>query len=645
MRESITATLSSELAGDTAPAAAADDSSSSAMYSIEQQHQQDVDDADLIEINPLDLFCSSIDTLRGTSIDQIIPPNSGWSTRPTRISGVAATGTGFSTLSNTTNDREEIQRMCRRGIPPSLRCAAWIINVVAGANPDMSKSDCDDFGTFRKVRVIDHGWDLTLKSLFPDESDVERANVLDFGVGHDHLMNILLRDYNKGGPIPDRGIQSLTKVLHAARDSLGLEFCPLLPDVSCLLLSYMPESYAYATIRQMVADDSSYFLAVSRVQHLAWCKTFSDLMKRCFPQTAAVMEQIGALSPIGLEPILKRFFVPLLRRKHVLRVMDIFTGEGAHAIFRIGTTLCCLAHAHLGDLIREHCDNVAVFWEGVRRFAHSKHFRFGIFLDHQAYGVQKSLRILTRPIFPRQDFVSRLLSNNEPWAEENQINIPIHEEKRPLGLVEGEIPMVLAKHSPERLCLAQWLPPSLQSTKLDLIFSSNHHGRSVEMFYRRCSASKHTITIMEVLGTDTVIGMYATQTWHNNPDGYGDGECFIFRLKPKPECFRYKIGASHITAFDEGEENVTGLDDAGQLMISSGAFISMGIGEGGASGLRLNEDLTRGSTSKSIGFGNEELIAEGVEVFEVGLVEVYRFIREVDNKPVDKVDPWKGLFD
>ena len=37
------------------------------------------------------------------------------------------------------------------------------------------------------------------------------------------------------------------------------------------------------------------------------------------------------------------------------------------------------------------------------------------------------------------------------------------------------------------------------------------------------------------------------------------------------------------------------------------------------SGLRLNEDLTRGSTSKSFGFDSEELIAEGVEVFEVGL--------------------------
>lgn len=87
----------------------------------------------------------------------------------------------------------------------------------------------------------DHGWDLTLKSLFPDETDLERADVLDFGVGHDHLMNILLHDHG-GSPIPDKGIQSLTMVLHAARDSLGVEFCPLLPDVACLLLSYMPVS-------------------------------------------------------------------------------------------------------------------------------------------------------------------------------------------------------------------------------------------------------------------------------------------------------------------------------------------------------------------------------------------------------------------
>ena len=47
---------------------------------------------------------------------------------------------------------------------------------------------------------------------------------------------------------------------------------------------------------------------------------YTHCKHRQFPQTHQVMEQIGAMTPIGLEPILKRFFIPLLRRKHVLRV-------------------------------------------------------------------------------------------------------------------------------------------------------------------------------------------------------------------------------------------------------------------------------------------------------------------------------------
>jgi len=67
---------------------------------------------------------------------------------------------------------------------------------------------------------------------------LERAELLDFGVGLDNLMDIL--SHGGRSPIHERGIQSVTKVLHAARDSLGLEFCPLLPEITCLLLSFMP---------------------------------------------------------------------------------------------------------------------------------------------------------------------------------------------------------------------------------------------------------------------------------------------------------------------------------------------------------------------------------------------------------------------
>ena len=83
----------------------------------------------------------------------------------------------------------------------------------------------------------------------------------------------------------------------------------------------------------------------------------------------------------------------------------------------------------------------------------------------------------------------------------------------------------------------------------------------------------------------------------------------------------HTIGESHLPSCDDdgqAEQNTSCLDDAGQLMISSREFISMGVGEGGASGLRLNEDLTRGSTSKSM-CENDVLVAEGIEVFDIGL--------------------------
>jgi hypothetical protein len=120
----------------------------------------------------MDLFCTSVDTLRGCEIDQRVPPDSGWSSRPARMSGDAGgspaggspAGGGrivamMSSLSAAESshgayDHEGMRTMCRRGIPPSMRRAAWIINAVSAANPNMSKSDCDDFGTFRKVRVI-----------------------------------------------------------------------------------------------------------------------------------------------------------------------------------------------------------------------------------------------------------------------------------------------------------------------------------------------------------------------------------------------------------------------------------------------------------------------------------------------------------
>ena len=63
---------------------------------------------------------------------------------------------------------------------------------------------------------------------------------------------------------------------------------------------------------------------------------------RFYPKTAKEMEKIGALSPIGLEPIFERFFIPILPMRYVIRIMDLFLLEGIQIIFRVGIALLAL---------------------------------------------------------------------------------------------------------------------------------------------------------------------------------------------------------------------------------------------------------------------------------------------------------------
>ena len=93
-------------------------------------------------------------------------------------------------------------------------------------------------------------------------------------------------------------------------------------------LSVMPESCAFATIREMLKDHS-YFFPISRSQQKAWCKTFSYLMKKLYPSTTKALIKNGVLTQAnGLDPIFQRFFIPILKKDHVLRIMDIYFIEG-----------------------------------------------------------------------------------------------------------------------------------------------------------------------------------------------------------------------------------------------------------------------------------------------------------------------------
>ncbi len=181
--------------------------------------------------------------------------------------------------------------------------------MVMKSRPYQSREDTEDFGTLKKVEILDHGWEVVRKSLFSDVSDEEAVTIPDFGVEPKEMEAILVNDhffhikdgsssnggsnYKSSGDDGDggnemegnlsekavKGVKLITMFLYAARENLGIEYCPLLPDMTALLLSHMPVSYAYASIREM-ANTEDYYFPMSKVEHFAWCKTFGDLMRR-----------------------------------------------------------------------------------------------------------------------------------------------------------------------------------------------------------------------------------------------------------------------------------------------------------------------------------------------------------------------------
>jgi hypothetical protein len=222
-------------------------------------------------------------------------------------------------------------------------------------------------------------------------------------------------------------------------------------------------------------------------------------------------------------------------------------------------------------------------------------------------------------------------------------------QKPPPAFGEEEIKPLLAQSAQSRQHIAQWLPVTLRLTNMDLLFSTNYHGRALERFYAHMKDVKHSVLLVEVLQMTTpgdgerstertIIGMYASQAWRISSQVYGDGGCFLFRLQPDPHCWKWSPrhpndGRRLLDDVDLESDKDNGTALLEQFMVGTRHYISMGGNPDGSSGLRLNEDLTRGESSTAVGFDNEPLHGKDRgSVFEVGIVEAYGLVRQIDGR-------------
>ena len=588
-----------------------------------------------------------------------------------------------------------LKGMLRQGIPSPLRCAVQLSNAVQAVHPHQPAAFAHEYRTLAKVRALDFAYESLLRRILDSQGGKQDscngAGTISENINRNEGPSPLSSQFNDTwnnmeasafGRPPEAEITSLIsgvtasgqlalkRLLLALESILNLsEYAPMVPVLAALLLTHMSESYTFCTLREM-GHASQWFFASNRIEHAAWCCAFGDILRKLHLQTAQYLEDRGVLDVEGLAPLFRDFFVTILPLECVLRILDIYTLEGSKVIFRFGVALVVLFKMESAEQLIT-ISNAEEWWRHMRNWTHrrsSKTFNFEV-LVRKAYAMHgRAMRKQMR--FPRRSILQRIVRMEEDRirADErlDENGAYVEPPARPLGLVPPSVPAsgedsvkaILAQPMQSRQHLAQWLPLTLKLTKLNLLFSTNYHGRTLERFYAHVQDVKHSILMCEVLqkastvdhgeGTQsqqrTVIGMYASQTWRVSPQVYGDGGCFLFRLEPDPQCWKWsprRPGNSQVVDQFELEEEDDDVNDdkhtalLEQFMVGTRQFISMGGNPDGSCGLRLNEDLTRGESSTAVGFDNEPLHGtKRGSLFEVGLVEVYGFVRQMDDQAI-----------
>jgi hypothetical protein len=116
------------------------------------------------------------------------------------------------------------------------QCAVWISSVARIANPHLPISETDSYGAKSHVKNIEAKWSYALNAAFPNPSDRDDVIAPDLGLGQNALNQLIRHDYEEWdeNSISEIGVRSLTGILCAVYEVLGIEYCPPLPDLGKL---------------------------------------------------------------------------------------------------------------------------------------------------------------------------------------------------------------------------------------------------------------------------------------------------------------------------------------------------------------------------------------------------------------------------
>ncbi|GMI56460.1 hypothetical protein ScalyP_jg1944 [Parmales sp. scaly parma] len=379
------------------------------------------------------------------------------------------------------------------------------------------------------------------------------------------------------------------------------------------------------------------YFATDSIAHGSLALTFSSLAHKFFPKTAEKLQFLGALSPTSLSVIFDKLLVDLLPMASAIRVFTEFIKSGVKVLFRYGLALISM---HKKVIKNGMFSDGGMLWGKIAELNSEANFSFD---KLQLIAFQKVWgKSLNQRGFPRSKQLARYFKSHE--EEARGINYRVAgssanetDETPPLIITNSEHASAakLCTSATARKSIARWVPRNLRGRELDLVFTTNVHGRALANLYLALEKSRgrEFLTLVEVLDGNkgpTTIGMFSDARWQISSSVYGGGGCFVFKLSPQPKCFVWGGGGGGGGGGGEGGGGVEKMSEKDEaalelFMMSNNEYISMGGNVEGGAALRINEDLTKGFSDKTSMFGNPELV-EGGE-FEIGTVEVFAFKR------------------
>ena len=183
---------------------------------------------------------------------------------------------------------------------------------------------------------------------------------------------------------------------------------------------------------------------------------------------------------------------------------------------------------------------------------------------------------------------SGLTPDSSKQSSPNRI-LPTEGKQRPPPRLSDPSHVLNAEHF--AFLMNDCVPPRFHDCDLQLLYSTNRDGMSVNTLYHKVKASSPTVIAVRDTN-DRSYGCYAAAPWKSSAlRYYGTGECFVFSAKPKLAAYKWSR-KNHFFQF------------------SLGGILAIGGGPGSHFALWVDEDLLMGTTSACSTFDSPPLTNE-----------------------------------